>query len=717
DNVLNAQEAMQPLSLSGTSNLPNGSAVTVTLNNVNYQTTVENGSWSVQVPVSDVLDLANTLYTVSVSGTDSVGNSGSAEANLLVDTALPQVIVNTFAGDNLVNNAEAAVDQTLSGRVTGAAAGDTVSVTVGGKSYTATVGGDLKWSVTIPSADLQAFGDGDLTFSASVTNAHGNTGTGERDININAELPGLRVNTISGDDVINAIEQQQDLAVTDASTHLAEGTRITVTINNVEYVTTVNASGKWQIGVPAADLQAWTAGGMTVSVSAEDAWGNTVAAEHPIELDLNAVAVTIDTVTTDDMLNAAEKGADVTLSGQTQGVEAGQTVVVKFADQTFTAQVQQDGSWHLTVPASAMETLIDGRAQVNVSVTNGNGNSADASRVVIVDTQPPAITLDNLTDDNIINAAEAQQDLVLSGSTTVETGQTVTVTLNGKSYQTTVQADGRWLLNVPAADVGALTDGNVTVTATVSDVAGNSSSADRVGLVDATVPQVIINDFVTDTNTVNQLAHAQAQILSGSVTGAAAGDLVIITINNVDYTTVVDAAGNWSLGLPASVVQGLTDGTWTINVSVTDRSGNTGSSSVDVVVNTVTPVIGINTLAADDVINAAEKGEDLLLSGTSNQPEGTTITVALNGINYTATTDASGNWSVTVPASAVSALGEANYTVTASVTDNVGNSAAVMHDVLVDSSLPVVTFNNFAGDNIVNAAEVAAGQTLTGKVS
>ncbi len=717
DNVLNAQEAMQPLSLSGTSNLPNGSAVTVTLNNVNYHATVENGRWSVQVPVSDVLDLANTLYTVSVSGTDSVGNSGSAEANLLVDTVLPQVIVNTFAGDNLVNNAEAAVDQTLSGRVTGAAAGDTVSVTVGGKSYTATVGSDLKWSVTIPSADLQAFGDGDLTFSASVTNAHGNTGTGERDININAELPGLRVNTISGDDVINAIEQQQDLAVTGSSTHLAEGTQITVTINNVEYVTTVNASGNWQIGVPAADLQAWTAGGMTVSVSAEDAWGNTVAAEHPIELDLNAVAVTIDTVTTDDMLNAAEKGADVTLSGQTQGVEAGQTVVVKFADQTFTAQVQQDGSWHLTVPASAMETLNDGRAQVSVSVTNVNGNSADASRVVIVDTQPPAITLDNLTDDNIINAAEAQQDLVLSGSTTAEAGQTVTVTLNGKSYQTTVQADGRWQLNVPAADVGALTDGNVTVTATVSDVAGNSSSADRVGLVDATVPQVTINDFVTDTNTVNQLAHAQAQILSGSVTGAAAGDLVTITINNVDYTTVVDAAGNWSLGLPASVVQGLTDGTWTINVSVTDQSGNTGSSSVDVVVNTVTPVIGINTLAADDVINAAEKGADLLLSGTSNQPEGTTITVNLNGINYTATTDASGNWSVTVPASAVSALGEANYTVTASVTDNVGNSAAATHDVLVDSSLPVVTLNNFAGDNIVNAAEVAAGQTLTGKVS
>ncbi|HBM0960818.1 TPA: Ig-like domain-containing protein [Enterobacter roggenkampii] len=717
DNVLNAQEAMQPLSLTGTSNLPDGSAITVTLNNVSYQATVENGIWAVQVPVSDVLNLANTLYTVSVSGTDSVGNSGSAGATLLVDTVLPQVIINTFAGDNLVNNAEAGVDQTLSGRVTGAAAGDTVSVTVGGKSYTATVGSDLTWSVKIPSADLKAFGDGDLTFTASVTNSHGNTGTGERDININAQLPGLRVNTISGDDVVNAIEQQQDLTVTGVSTHLAAGTPIVVTINNVEYNAVVTASGGWSIGVPAADLQAWTAGEVTVSVSAKDAWGNTVAAEHPIELDLNAVAVTIDTVSGDDLLNAAEKGADLTLSGKTQGVEAGQTVVVKFADQTFTAQVQQDGSWSLTVPASAMETLIDGRAQVSVSVTNVNGNSADASRVVTVDTLPPAITLDNLTSDNIINAAEAQQDLALSGTSTAEPGQTVTVTLNGKTYQTTVQTDGTWQLIVPAADVGALNDGIVTVTATVSDVAGNSSSADRVGLVDATVPQVTINHFVTDTNTVNQLAHAQAQILSGSVTGAAAGDRVTITINSVDYTTVVDAAGNWSLGLPASVVQGLTDGTWTIDVSVTDRSGNTGSSSLDVVVNTVTPVIGINTLAADDVINATEKGEDLQISGTSNQPEGTTITVTLNGVHYTATADASGNWSVTVPAANVSALGEANYTVTANVTDSVGNSASTSHDVLVDSSLPVVTIDTLAGDNIVNAAEVAAGQTLTGKVT
>ncbi|KNC09351.1 hypothetical protein AC791_11880 [Klebsiella sp. RIT-PI-d] len=717
DNILNAQEAMQPLRLSGTSNLPDGSAISVTLNNLHYQATVENGIWSVQVPVSDVLSLANTLYTVTVSGTDSVGNSASADASLLVDTAIPQVIINTFAGDNLVNNSEVAVDQTLSGRVTGAAAGDTVSISVGGMHYTATVDSDLSWSVTIPSADLNAFGDGSLSFRASVTNAHGNTGSGEREANINAELPGLRVNTISGDDVINAIEQQQDLTVTGTSAHLAAGTQIKVTLNNIDYAGVVAADGSWQIGVPASDLQDWAAGNITVTASAADAWGNTVSAEHPLKLDLNAVAVTIDTVSSDNILNAAEKAADVTLSGQTQGVEAGQTVVIKFADQTFTAQVQQDGTWSLTVPAHAMELLGDGRAPVSVSVTNVNGNSAGSSRFVTVDTLPPTLTVDTLTSDNIINAAEAQQDLVISGSSDAEAGQTVTVMLNDKSYQTQVQIDGTWALTVPAADVGALTDGSVKITATVSDVAGNLSSADRVSLVDTTVPQVIIDHFVTDTNTINQIAHSQAQILSGTVTGAAAGDRVTITLDKVDYTAVVDAAGNWSLGLPASVIQGLSDGPLTITVSVTDRSGNTGSNSLDVTVNTVMPEISINTLAADDVINATEKGEALQLSGTSNQSEGTPVTVNLNGKEYTAITDADGNWHVEVPASVVSALGEATYTVTARITDHVGNSTSTTHDVLVDSSLPGLIINTFAGDNIVNAAEVAAGQTLTGRVS
>ncbi|WP_208747006.1 Ig-like domain-containing protein [Escherichia coli] len=92
-------------------------------------------------------------------------------------------------------------------------------------------------------------------------------------------------------------------------------------------------------------------------------------------------------------------------------------------------------------------------------------------------------------------------------------------------------------------------------------------------------------------------------------------------------------------------------------------------------------------MAVDDIINATEKGADLAISGSSNQPAGTQITVTLNGQNYTTTADASGNWSVTVPASRVSALGEATYTVTAAATDADGNSGSASHNVQVNTFL------------------------------
>ncbi len=716
DNVLNALESQQPLTLSGTSNLPDGGTVSVTLNNVTYSAQVSGGVWSLSVPVSDVVNLANTNYTVTASATDVTGNTGTAQSNLLVDTVLPQVIINTFAGDNIVNNAEAGADQTLSGVVVGAAQGDTVTIELGGNTYTATVGSNLTWSVNVPAADLQALGDGALTINASVTTVHGNTGSSALDITISAGLPGLRIDTIAGDDVINAVEQQQNLIITGSSTNLSAGRVVTVLLGGNTYQGVTDSNGNWQVGVPAADLQALTPGTIVVNASATDPAGNPVTIDRNVEVNPGAVLITINTVSGDDIINAAEKGAPLTLTGTTQLVETGQTVVVKFAGQTFTTTVQAGGGWSLTVPASAVSSQADGATEITATVTNISGNTGDTSRTITVDSLAPALSIDSLTADNIINAAESGQDLQITGTTDAQPGQTVTVTLNGQTYQGVVQSVGSWSVTVPAANVGALADGNATVTASVNDVAGNPTSVSRVALVDATPPVVTINPVATD-NVINTPEHTQAQIISGTVTGAQAGDIVTVTLNDVDYTTVVDASGNWSLGVPASVVSGLVDGSYPINVSVTDRAGNTGSQSLTVTVDTAAPVIGINTIAGDDVINASEKGADVQITGTSDQPVNTAITVTLNGQNYTTTTDASGNWSVTVPASAVTALGQANYTVTAAVTSDIGNSATASHNVLVDSALPGVTINPVATDDIINAAEAGAAQTISGQVT
>ncbi|WP_139152947.1 Ig-like domain-containing protein, partial [Enterobacter hormaechei] len=96
---------------------------------------------------------------------------------------------------------------------------------------------------------------------------------------------------------------------------------------------------------------------------------------------------------------------------------------------------------------------------------------------------------------------------------------------------------------------------------------------------------------VAGDDVINVAEHNQAQIVSGSATGAAAGDTVTVTIGGQSYTTVLDAAGNWSVGVPANVISGLSDGTATITASVTDAAGNTGSGTHNVTVDTGLPSV------------------------------------------------------------------------------------------------------------------------------
>ncbi|EEZ1109456.1 Ig-like domain-containing protein [Escherichia coli] len=718
DNILNADEKGQPLTISGGSTgLVTGAQVTVTLNGHNYSATTDaSGNWTLTVPVSDLAALGQANYTVSASATSAAGNTASSQANLLVDSGLPDVTINTVAGDDIINAAEAGADQTISGVVTRAAAGDTVTVTLGGNTYTATVQSNLSWSVSVPTADLQALGNGDLTITASVTNANGNTGSGTRDITIDANLPGLRVDTVAGDDIVNSIEHGQALVITGGSSGLNAGAVLTVTINSVAYSATVQADGSWSVGIPAANVSAWPAGPLTVEVDGQSSANNPVSVSHPFTVDLTAVAISINTVASDDVINAAEKGTNLTLSGSTSGIESGQTVTVTFGGKTYTASVAANGSWSVNVPAADLATLPEGAANVQASVSSASGNSASATHAYSVDASAPTLTINTIASDDILNAAEAGSPLTISGTSTAETGQTVTVTLNGATYTGTVQADGSWSVSVPTSALGALNASNYTVSATVNDKAGNPGSASHNLAVDTTAPVLTINTVAGD-DIINDAEHAQALVISGTSSGGEAGDVVSVVLNGKTYTTTLDASGNWSVGVPAADVTALGSGAQTITASVSDRAGNSDDASRTVTVSLSAPVISINTIAGDDVINATEKGSDLALSGTSDQPAGTAITVTLNGQNYSATTDASGNWSVTVPASAVSALGEATYSVTASVTNAQGNSSTASHNVQVNTALPGITINPVATDDIINASEAGSAQTISGQVT
>lgn len=78
-----------------------------------------------------------------------MGNSGSASHTVTVESVLPGVTINAIATDDVINAGEVSAGQSISGKVINAEAGNTVTVTVGGKTYTTTVQSDLSGRLTL----------------------------------------------------------------------------------------------------------------------------------------------------------------------------------------------------------------------------------------------------------------------------------------------------------------------------------------------------------------------------------------------------------------------------------------------------------------------------------------------------------------------------------------------------------------------------------------
>ena len=101
-----------------------------------------------------------------------------------------------------------------------------------------------------------------------------------------------------------------------------------------------------------------------MTVEGQSSAGNPVSIDHNVTVDLATVAISIDAIATDDVINAVEKGADLVLSGTTSNVEENQTVNITFGGKSYTATVDADGKWTATVPSADLAGIKDGDASV-----------------------------------------------------------------------------------------------------------------------------------------------------------------------------------------------------------------------------------------------------------------------------------------------------------------------------------------------------------------
>uniref|UniRef100_UPI00356A98FE retention module-containing protein n=1 Tax=Arsukibacterium sp. TaxID=1977258 RepID=UPI00356A98FE len=172
--------------------------------------------------------------------------------------------------------------------------------------------------------------------------------------------------------------------------------------------------------------------------------------------------VLVDNITADDIINAAEAAATITVTGTASGsiIVAGDLVTIVINGTTYTTTIQADGSWSVEVAGS--DLAADPEFDVVVTSNDGSGNpvftTGTSSHTVDVVADAGTVTVNNITADDIVNAAEAAAIITVTGTATggdIAPGDVVTMIINGTTYTTTVQADGSWSVDVAGADLAA----------------------------------------------------------------------------------------------------------------------------------------------------------------------------------------------------------------------------------------------------------------------
>ncbi|MFP1896275.1 Ig-like domain-containing protein, partial [Lonsdalea quercina] len=391
----------------------------------------------------------------------------------------------------------------------------------------------------------------------------------------------------------------------------------------------------------------------------------------------------------------------------------------------LTPESDYEGSVSVTVP--------DG------SYTDDAGNPGQgAEGNVTVDTLAPeaTITIDPITADDRINLAESGETQTITGRVggEVKIGDTVTVTIGGNTYKTSVvdDDDGNYVWSVDVAGSTLADNSQIHAEVTTTDDAGNLTTAtgDRSYEVDLVAPEASITiDDVTADNTVNIAEAGQNQNVTGRVgNDVQVGDTVTVTIGDQSYQTTVTASDNgnvWSVSVPGEVLAGNNE--IHAEVTTTDAAGNQTTATADhgYSVDTTAPEasITIDDVTADNTVNIAEAGQNQNVTGRvgNDVQVGDTVTVTIGDQSYQTTVTASDNgnvWSVSVPGDVLAGNTEIHAEVT--TTDAAGNptTATADHGYSVDTAAPEasITIDDVTADNTVNIAEAGQSQNVTGRV-
>ncbi|EBA6224099.1 Ig-like domain repeat protein [Salmonella enterica subsp. enterica serovar Stanley] len=591
-----------------------------------------NGQWRFTPSAS----WADGSYQLAVVVEDLAGNvkeSAPFEVRIDTTTTINNIVLLNDTGvqnDQLTNVAKPSFRIDVPG--------DVVQVRV-------TLDGGANWNVIRKNADGQwifdspnTLVDGTYTLRVEATDEAGNIANKDLVFNIDTNI---QVPTI-------ALDAGQDTGANTADniTNISRPTftignvdpdviKVVVTIDGHDYNATKVGAG-WQF----TPGNAIPDGSYNITVTVEDKAGNTATSKPlPVVIDTTAEieSVTLVTDSGDSDVDNITKVDKPQFSIVTADDITHVRVKIDNAANWIELTKGGDGRWIFNVGSA----LPDGQHTLLVDVTDIAGNVAQETLQFTIDTtlREPTIVLDpthDTGDDTNDNLTRINKPVFIIGNVDNDVSHIV-VHIDGRDY--TIENTGGNLTFTPDQP---LSDGQHTISVTVTDIAGNTKTSAELKIEIDTQVQIDSVTLTTDSGVNDHDNVTNATRPSFEIATPDDVTSVLVSFDGVNWTPISkNAAGQWEFTAGSA----LPDGHYTLHVQATDRAGNTANSTLGFTVDT--QIDGLSVVMLDD---AGKDSTDGITNITSPRFEISareplqSVTVILNGKSSTLTQGADNKW-------------------------------------------------------------------------
>ncbi|EBN8399230.1 Ig-like domain repeat protein [Salmonella enterica] len=591
-----------------------------------------NGQWRFTPSAS----WADGSYQLAVVVEDLAGNvkeSAPLEVRIDTTTTINNIVLLNDTGvqnDQLTNVAKPSFRIDVPG--------DVIQVRV-------TLDGGANWNVIRKNADGQwifdspnTLVDGTYTLRVEATDEAGNIANKDLVFNIDTNI---QVPTI-------ALDAGQDTGANTADniTNISRPTftignvdpdviKVVVTIDGHDYNATKVGAG-WQF----TPGNAIPDGSYNITVTVEDKAGNTATSKPlPVVIDTTAEieSVTLVTDSGDSDVDNITKVDKPQFSIVTADDITHVRVKIDNAANWIELTKGGDGRWIFNVGSA----LPDGKHTLLVDVTDIAGNVAQETLQFTIDTtlREPTIVLDpthDTGDDTNDNLTRINKPVFIIGNVDNDVSHIV-VHIDGRDY--TIENTGGNLTFTPDQP---LSDGQHTISVTVTDIAGNTKTSAELQIEIDTQVQIDSVTLTTDSGVNDHDNVTNATRPSFEIATPDDVTSVLVSFDGVNWTPISkNAAGQWEFTAGSA----LPDGHYTLHVQATDRAGNTANSTLGFTVDT--QIDGLSVVMLGD---AGKDSTDGITNITSPRFEISareplqSVTVILNGKSSTLTQGAGNKW-------------------------------------------------------------------------